>query len=885
MSADVTKLKTEIRDLEGRAKEARDEWHMASNKLANFNDIVKSLERKKEDEQKQLGWVKELSEGLLERSESDEWLQSEVDEFEQRVIVHKKQRDEYVKQHEEISHVLEQSREKLRRKENEAGRYEEQKRNHEQQLRDRKTLVKEGARSHSIRGFDGDLDDIQINEYLERITILLKDQQAAVEKVRLETEREMQKAQKVISDLGERRSAINENKSSTRQQVTTNDDRIATSQADLNKIDIDEGGKAVLEDNIEDLEGRLQRAKADAKEAIWEMKIKDNNVQLSALDEESKQLNRDLVQASRQAGDLASLNVRKQNLKESQRSLEKMRVVHNDRLQALVEQQWQPSNLEHAYQRVLQRKADELQDAESVRDREIRCLEQVEYKLNSTRADLNRDQADLEKCTKVIRENVESEPEEYEAAMADLQEGRDTRKADVDGFGHQQDFYEKAFKKAQRDNHCNLCLRGFNRGEEREAFLKRIENIISKQSLKAVQDELKELEELLRRGKEAGPSHDMWVRLSKTELPRLQKHKKSLEKEREEILEKIEGFQRTADKHGEAKKDLDSLAKPVASIVKYSEEVAKFTAQVQELSAKHEDAALSCTADDMQGQLEAVNSKAQAIRKVIEKLIDDKGRANSTISSLELDLSKARNNLAVATYQLDKKSDVSRQVEELRRANQLHRETIQEIDEQLGELASQIDEEIARRDNARQRGLEKESSLQSEANKLSVSVSKLKLVEHNIQTYAEEGGAEKLARSQREIETAQQEIQQNLGEQKQVTVKVNKISEELRNQDETKRTIEYNIKYRKGLRDLEALRIEIANLSEQNAEADQHHWTKQSNRWQAKFNALSTEMTSKLGAARAKDDALNKNIADWETEFKTAAQDYKQAHIEVEVGV
>ena len=594
-------------------------------------------------------------------------------------------------------------------------------------------------------------------------------------------------------------------------------------------------------------------------------------------------MNKALVQASRQAGDLANLDLRKQNLKESHKSLEKMRTVHNEKLKSLVDPQWNPSNLESAYQQTLQRKSDEIKEAEEVRDREMRSLEQVEFKLDNVRADLARSKTDLEACTKKIQESVESEPEDYEATMADLQEGRDTRKADVDGFGHQRDFYEKASRKARKDNHCNMCFREFHGGQEREAFLKRVENIISKQSLKAVQDELKDLEELLRKGKEAGPSHDMWVRLSKTEVPRLQSERRELEKKREQLMDAVENLQGNVDNCKEAKSDLDSLAKPVAGVVKYSEEVASLTAQVQELSDKHKDLTHSRTADDLQEQLEQVNNKAQAKRKEIEKLADDKGRSQSMISSLELDLSKAKNDLSVANHQLETKNGILRQIEDLRRSNQSHREHILELDEQLREIAPQITEEESKRSNLRQRGLARENSVQKEANGFSASVDKLKLVEQNIQRYMEDGGAARLAKSRRDISSSQQDIQQMLEEEKQVIVKVNKLSEELRDQEDTKRNIERNITYRADVKALEALRNDIAQLTEQIAEEDHEYLTKQSDRWSAKFNAFSTEMTSKLGAARAKDDALNKNIADWKTEFKTAAQDYKKAHIEVEV--
>ena len=878
-------MKVEIRELEEKANHARAEWRAANDKMVNHKLNMESLERSKREEKNKLEWVRSHGKGLIERKESDEWLQSEVDQFEQRVIAHQEHQEEFVKQHKEINYALEQAREKLRRRENEAGRYEEQKRNHELQLQERKGLIKESSRRHKIPGYDGDLDDTPTNDYLGKLTTSLKEQHAAAEKVRLDTEREMQNAQKILSDLGEGRSALNEGKNSIRQQIATNESRIAVCQADLNKIKTDEGGKAALENKIEDLEGRLTKIHSDNKEALWAKKIQEGNAQLSVLDDESRQLNKDLVQASRQAGGLANLDLRRKNLKESQKSLEKMRTVHNEKLQILVDVQWHPSSLEPAYQRKLQRKSDELREAEEIRDRQTRDLEQVEFKIEHVQANLTKSRTEVEECSRNIQELVECEPEDYGASMAELQEGRDTRKADVDGFGHQRDFYEKASKKARKDGHCNMCLREFKSEHEREAFLKRVESIISKQSLKSVQDELEDLEELLRKAKEAGPSHDTWVRLSKTEIPRLQGERKELEKKRELFRDSFESFQTEVDRHKEAKSELELLANPVRGIVKYSEEVVTLTAQVQELSDKHKDLAHSRTADDLQEHLEQVNGRAQVKRKELEKLTEERGRFQSTINSLELDLSKARNDLSVASHQLETKTGISQQIEELRRSNQSHREHVLGLDDKLREIAPRIAEEESKRENIRQRGSVRETSVQKEASEISASVHKLKVTEQNIQTYKEEGGAERLAKSRREIKGSQKEIERTLEEEKQVIVKINKLNEVLRNQEETKRNIKRNIDHRASLKDLEALRIEIAQLAEKIAEEDHEYWTKQSDRWSAKHNTLSTEMTSKLGAARAKDDALNKHIADWETEFKTAARDYKKAHIEVEVNI
>lgn len=261
----------------------------------------------------------------------------------------------------------------------------------------------------------------------------------------------------------------------------------------------------------------------------------------------------------------------------------------------------------------------------------------------------------------------------------------------------------------------------------------------------------------------------------------------------------------------------------------------------------------------------------------------DKERARSHMNTLELDLSKARNNLTTANHQLEKKAGIFAQIEDLRKVNHEHWERMKRLDEQIQSLAPQIAEEEAKSDDIKQRGASKEQELQQEATKLSDSVHKLELARQSIQAYVDAGGSDKLSRCQREIDSAQQEIGRTENEQKQVIIEINKISEQLRNHQETKRMIVENIKYRRNLRELESVKAEIAKLGAQNAEADFERYKKEASYWQHQHKLHSTAETSKLGTMKAKDDQLMQLLDDWNTDYKDAAFKYKESHIKVEV--
>lgn len=827
--------------------------------------------------------VNELSQDLNERTESDEWLQTEVDQYEQRMAVHEEHKKQQTTQYETLRIIIEQGREKLKIKHTEAGKHEEQKANHEQQIERRKILVRETARHHNIRGYDTDLDDHHIREYTERISKLSKDQNAAVERIRRDTEREMRASQETLSKLGERKSALSEGKSSAKQQSISNDRKIGSLQSELSDIKIDEGGRAILEGNIEDLQFRLKKSKGELEAACWESKLHESNAKLRLLEDEMAQLNRELIQGTKQAGDLAKLEHLKSELKISQRSLDTMVGAHTDRLQNIVGQKWHLSSLEIDFQNVLDQRSRQVKEAERQRDDVSRKLEQVEFQLMTVRAELENGEKDLESCVQIIRESTQGEPDHYTEDLKEMQINRDILKADVDNYSIVRKYYSDSIKYADKHDKCKLCSRHFHADQERRLFIDEMEKKIAKNTMEDVQRQLREMEIELQDAKNAGPSHDTWLQLSKTKLPKLQVKLRSFEKSRESVLQEVEGHDNTVNDLDDAKRDAETLSKPVASILKYSHDIMSFELQYQELAASQKDAGLTRTLEDIQENLELTGGSLRTIRENIAKMTADKECARSQMNTLELDLSKARNNLTTANHQLEKKAGIFAQIEDLRKVNHEHWERMKRLDEQIQSLAPQIAEEEAKSDDIKQRGASKEKELQQEATKLSDSVHKLELARQSIQAYIDAGGSYKLSGCQREIDNAQQEIGRTENEQKLVIIEINKISEQLRNHQETKRMIVENIKYRRNLRELESVKAEIDKLSAQNAEADFERHKKEASYWQHQHKLYSTAETSKLGTMKAKDDQLMQLLDDWNTDYKDAAFKYKESHIKVEV--
>ena len=816
-----------MQTLHAQARDAKNKEQEAWQQVAAYTEVVESLKVMRKNQEWYQKHLSDLGQDLKERSESDEWLQQELDQYEERMRIYEQRQQEQVRRFDSVKRDIAQVREKQSEKRVEAGKHEQKKATHEQKIRDRDLTIKQSAREHNIRGLDTELDDAQISEYLDKITKLSKDQNAKVERLRRENVAEIQKVQLVLDDIRERRSALQEGKKSAKDQITANERKISSLHSELNTIAMDEGRKAAIESDIEDLVDKLKKSKQEMKDGAWERKIDETNAELRSLEEQSAALNRDLIQGTKQAGNLARLDYLKKELKDRQRSLETMSGAHSDRLRAIVGSNWQAKTLEAEFQRVMDEMKRQVSDAEGQRDGVNRQLEHLEFKLKAARADMKKKEKELEACTKVLMEVTEGYPEAYPEVVAQIQHDRDTRKSDVDGYAIMKNWYTECIETATSEEPaCRLCARPFHDERLIKQFVKKLEARVSKAALEGFQKELKELDAELQTANHASTSYDTWKRLSEDELPGIRAEIDKLEQNRKEILGEIENHDIAVNRKVEALRDAATLVKPVANIIKYKTEQDSFQGQIQEVVAKQQDTGISRTLEDLQEEIEGIGAKSRTLRNHLTKLQNDEKRSRAKLTTQEVELGKVRNELTTANHELEKRGNILSQIEGVKNSNQEQQNSMSRLDGQLQTLSPQFAEQEAKRDDIKRRGDDKEKELQNKAKSLSESVSSLQRADQEIRAFETEGGLSKLANCRKEIQNYDQDIASLEAELKQITVEINKIREELGNQDQNKRVINDNLKYRKTSRELQAVQAEIEKLSAQNAEADQEHHRK-----------------------------------------------------------
>ena len=881
LSQELDVLRGEVEALTTEIKAATAEMDHLFKHAAGFEKVIGTLSGKRIAAQTKRESIQRARQYMKEMNESDDVLTARLEKYEEMVATCQQQVVSQKVQYTTIIDQVEQTRHQLSMKLSEKGKFESEKDNHERQLAKRKSLVTETARRHKIRGFETDLNDDLIRGFMEKIGKLLREQKLNLEKTRQTTREELQEAQNELTQLREQKSVILQAKDYAKREITLNDRKILSFQHEMNSIEFDEGMKSVFDTAVDDIHDQLRKAKKVFDDSRWDQNITESTKRLEEAEVEHEKLNQELVQSIRHAGNAAKAQFLQKELKDRQKSLDTMIAAHGEKIAQAVGSNWEPATLERSFSSILGQKREETQSAVRQRDGTDRELEQLDFKLSTSHATLKRMHMEMASCEQKVREATDDGPDEYEGVVSQLERDRDVLKADFDSFKNLKDYFTKCKATAEENSVCRLCTRQFKNEKEMERFIKRLDEQIMKSAQQTASDELKEIEEELKRAREARPSFDVYVRLSKWEIPKVDSELKDLQIQRENVLRRIESQDKSVSHAEASKSDVESLTKTVQIISKYFTEIVSFHNQAKELAMDH-DSSISRSVDDIEKEQSVEKEKIASLRAMLQKVTAKRDESQTQIHKLELELRDQETKLSTATYQLDKKRDLVSRVDELRMASNTQHMKIEEADKKFEELAPKSLNAQAKYDDVYQRGTEKENQQQRELSSLSDSVYQLDHADQEINGYIERGGAHELSRCEEDIQKHSQVIRQLEKELNEIATEVKVIESNLSQSEETKRAIGENLRFREDQRDLLFLTNEIADLEAQNAERDRARFAHEAEKMGFRVQTLSADRSSKMGTMKSKDDELRRLVKEWETDYKDAAQNFKKAHIMAE---
>ncbi|KAF2969649.1 hypothetical protein GQX73_g3924 [Xylaria multiplex] len=767
-----------------------------------------------------------------ELSESDEWLQNALAQYEEHVARYEQDIEENKVQYKEYKDSLEASRKQLSEKLAERGRHQSDKEKYERQLESRVQLVQQAAKLHSIRGFDGDLDDRKVQTFYERIQRLLVDKRHELDRLQAENASEIDNQTTVITELEGQKSRHTQNRVFAKQRITACERGISAIQRDLNMVEVDEGSKVLLESESKDLELRFQQISQDLRDADFDGKLQQQELHLQQLEGESSRLSRELVESTQLLSDRALLELRKEELSDKNRKLDTLQSTWNDKISTLLDGAWDPATLEREFHNGLQVKIQAFDEASRQRDDILQQLKTIQANLESIK-DKDPD-AEL---------GIDALPTEIERLETDIV----TLKNDMSLSAEMSKYYVSCRKSMNEKNKCELCERPFANASEKSRLAAKIRSVLDQFGKTELEEELKESEEVLSELRAARPQSETYMRLL-AEKRDADKELHEAQNKEASTLRRLEEMDDTVRVKQEQRQDFESMSKTVLNISQTHKQILEAETQVDRIMSQQQSSGTIRSTQEITQLQDECGEQLKVSKNTISKLSTEK------------------------QHQIQAhKDDIAKQ-----------KEIIQEADKGLESVEPEISGARAIKGDIQQRGRDKERKVASERDGLAGSVSELKMIDSDILDYLNRGGPSNLTINEQAVQALDKSIERIDEDMNALIARSNKMKEDMSRSDEKKRNILENLTCRKAARDVDALEQAIMKLESRRAHEDLRRLEAEADHFDSERNVKNAERGAIMGAMRSKDEELGKLLKEWEGEYKFAAQVYRETHIKVE---
>jgi len=863
----------------------RKEKHKASIRALGVVDGLKT----KRDRAKYLeGTLSDLRINFEERHESNEWLQSTLEQFEATMAKYSEQSEKYQTQYKALQNSAADSRRQMSAKQGEKGQHHAEKDNYERQLESRVQLVKEAARLHSLRGFEGDLDEGQVLDFVGRVQKKSREKDQELDRIRKDSNDELEQTQAALSNLENLRATRTQEKATAHQTIKSNDKKLNLKLKEVASIGMDEGIVASLNTSLNEIKDRHRKASSSYVVAAWEQTMKAETDRLSELESESSRLRAEMLKSNQLANDRAALTHQKAEAKKKQNSLNTMLSTYTDQLTLVIGSEWRPDTLEQEFQTILDQRSRTLADARKQQEGAYQELREQEFKLQTARSTLTQKKGEMQKSQTIVLNSINSDGkplnsvDDYLHELEAIEKDRDEARQELDGITYVSDYYRKGLNAIIQHNCCRLCERTFADKKEQSSAKDKIEKALAKYVKSDLEVDLKVLETELRSANAARSQYDVFKKLHDIEIPALEKDVERMENKKRSLVFRLEQCDSAVNEEESAKRDVEALSATVNSITKYCIEISNHDADIARFSSQQQLSGSTLSAEEIEEKSAACEERIRAIRSNRDRIKTDQDRAKTEINNLEIQSGNISNKLNTANFELEKKQRLLEEIDEFRENNNQQRDAIKAADEALESLGPEFAKAKAQHDDAQRRQQAKAKDVQAEKDKLSQTVNRFKLIEDSINSYLNNDGPGKLAACQRAIKALEQDQKRIQAETEQLTDIFNSLKKEIDDSEHTKRSIVDNIRYRKSLRELEIVQNDIVDLEARNVTDDYENLCREAHEADNRFSLLQAEHGPLLGTMRTKDELLRQLSEEYKNQYEDAAEKYKEMHIKVE---
>lgn len=854
---------------------------------AEFWELVQKLRTNKERVKFSEENLESLQKRIKPLSESDEWLKSTLDQYADRILEMEQQDEQLQNQYRDQQQKMSANASELGKKQAELGRQQALKQAYEEELESRVQLVKSSASKHSIRGYDDDINESRVNEFMERIKKLSRDKERDLERVKAATNDELKSVQTTLTELQNQHAIRVQEKVTAKQTISNNDRKMGPKKTELGFIQFDEGDKTGLESSYNETKDLLEKIRAQFERAGWEHRINASNGRLREFEDEEKSLRKEAFEINKRSNDRAQLDYVIGELKKTKGKLDTMKATHGSKLDSILGPDWQVDTLGKDFQHALDREKDEVADATNEQEAAKKSYSEAGFRFNAVRDDLKAKKDQLKSCENAVLTSVRDEDgrplvsiEEYPRELNQLEEERDEIRDNIDGFKHKIDYFTQCLNTIQTKDMCKLCERAFVEEGHRSAAMKKIQKLLNKDARETLQGQLEIYNEQIKVAKAAQSQYDIYQSL-KDEIPRIEQDLKKADEEKQRLLEEVEHHDSIVERKNARQRDVESLTNIISSIIRYNSDITDHEAKIDSLSSQQNIAGSIITADEIQERQTACSENMREVREQLTKVLSEKDAAKDKINDMERDMSRKSQRLRDVIHGLAKKEALQKEIDELLDSNSQQREAINRADTELETLKPKIDTAKAKYEDIQQQGHAKEREVRSQKEKLADTVRQFMQHEKNINGYIDSNGPEKLSACQRAINSIQQDQERIEEIMARITTELNAFRAKKSDSDRLKTNISDNILYRQELAKLEVYKKQTIELEAQNVEGNFETLTKEAEKIEAKFYDHRRLYQQKTAVLAEKDQNLAQYLLEWDLNYKNARTEYRTAMIKV----
>ncbi|KAM7207103.1 DNA repair protein RAD50 [Rhypophila sp. PSN 637] len=853
----------------------------------SFLKIVNDLQTKTEKLEYKKDAIDELRSRITELSESDQALRDILDQYERSEERAVAERDQKTSQIRDLQKELKRSRDKHTAKAAEQGKHQSDKDKYERQLVTRSRMIQDAANSHEIRGYDGELDDRQIQAFYDRIQKILNDKKRELDRLQRENTAALDDKTAIITERESQKASRIRDRALARQRMGSLGTEITKTQGELTSLDIDEGTEAMLRTDLKELEDAIEMAKSDEQEANLDNRITQLQGEIDTLEVQAARLNRELVDCTRLASERAQLDLRKKQLTDRKRDLDILRKAWDQKLSNIVGAGWQPETLEADFQTAIKQQNKVVAELRKKKDTTQQDLKQLEFKLSSARDRKAKLSLEKDSCERVVVDAImkakhtkKASVDEFKSALEEGETNLNTVETDLALFDHLEEYYSGARDKLVEQNKCTLCERDFNgQPDLKSKFMARINKLLTKETKKELIKDQALFGGILKSLKAANTKYDAYQRLA-GEIPALAADITSLGLQKDELVRRLEDQDLLFKEAEDKQQDMDSLSKNVLKIAQTHKDIIDSERQIER--SQQSTSLQVRSAEEINDEQTTCAEQTRVAQGKLGKLTAERQRMRDEVSRLELEKMDLKHKIQNAVQQLERKKRLQETIRKHKDEQAELRDAIQAADNDLERLEPEIASARAALDEARQLCRAKEQSVAEERDGIATTVSELKMINGEIQDYLDRGGPSNLASNQRAIATLETTIANLENDIRELTVQINKMTKEIDNSDAKKRNISDNLTYRKNLREREALEHEIEELESRNAQEDYDRLIQEARYLESRRGKLGADRERLMGSMSTKDEQFARLNEEYEIDLKGAKAKFKESHIKVE---